>query len=37
MTGNTDADMWFTGIMLAVHLLALVAVGYLWGRYRGHK
>ena len=36
-TGNTTADMIFTGFMLVVHLAALSGLGYLLGRMMGNR
>jgi hypothetical protein len=33
-TGNTTADMIFTGLMLVLHLAALVGLGFMLGRLR---
>jgi hypothetical protein len=36
-TGNTTADMIFTGSMLVLHLAALAGLGYLLGRLRANR
>lgn len=36
-TGNTTADMIFTGILLVLHLAALAGLGYLLGRLMGDR
>jgi hypothetical protein len=36
-TGNTTADMIFTGLMLVLNLAALAGLGYLLGRLMGDR
>ena len=36
-TGDTTADMLFTGMMMVLHLAFLVALGYALGWYRGFR
>lgn len=36
-TGNTIADMIFTGAMLVLHLAALAGLGYMLGRIRASR